>query len=285
MIDIDGRTTTVFEPQAYDPGIPAPVLLLLHGYTMSGIAQENMMDFTPVMDAEGFLFVRPDGLVDCEGDRFWNATAACCNFCGSSVDDSAYLQDLIEEIKFLYNVDERRVFVVGYSNGGFMAHRLACEHADTFAAIASLGGATFPTPAQCPASESIHVLEIHGTADATIEYIGGSILGNPYPGAVVTVETWAALNGCSLAADIAAANLNLVHGPGGAETEIARYETDCVEGGSAELWTMNNTVHFPILTNNFSQDVVDYLLDHPQPVPEPPEVLLLAAGVGFLAVL
>ena len=65
------------------------------------------------------------------------------------------------------NVDPYRIYVAGHSNGGFMSYRLACTHADRIAAIVSLAGATFDTPADCSPTEPVAVLQIHGTADDT----------------------------------------------------------------------------------------------------------------------
>jgi pimeloyl-ACP methyl ester carboxylesterase len=72
--------------------------------------------------------------------RFWNATDACCNLYGATVDDSAYLTDLIKMISTQYTVDPRRVYLVGHSNGAFMSFRMACDHADIITAIAALNG-------------------------------------------------------------------------------------------------------------------------------------------------
>ena len=133
VINVNGRPVTVFEPTSYDPNTPAPVLMLLHGWGMSGSIQESEMAFSPVVEAEGFLFLHPDGTPDILNRRYWDATPACCNFFAPPVDDSSYLRALIDETMLKYNVDPNRIYVVGYSNGGFMAHRLACEHPDNCA--------------------------------------------------------------------------------------------------------------------------------------------------------
>ena len=62
------------------------------------------------------------------------------------MDDSAYLSALIDQIKGTYAVDARRVYLVGHSNGGYMAYRMACDHADQLTAIVSLAGSTWQRP-------------------------------------------------------------------------------------------------------------------------------------------
>ena len=59
--------------------------------------------------ARGFVLVAPDGTLDRTGQRFWNATDACCNFFGDSVDDVAYLHGLVREVAAAYHVDSRRI--------------------------------------------------------------------------------------------------------------------------------------------------------------------------------
>jgi len=247
--------------------VPAAVVLLLHGYTTNGAWVEAYLGMAPISDAEGFLLVSPDGTIDCTPAPFWNATDACCNFCASTVDDSSYLAGLLDELETQFAVDPRRVFVVGYSNGGFMAYRLACDHADRFAAVVSLAGATWNDASLCNPSSPLHTLQIHGTADTTIEYAGGDIGGIPFPGAVDTVETWAVENGCVLTPDTSPPPLDLIATLPGSETTVARYASGCDDGGSSELWTMTGAVHFPSLSAGFGQQVWDYLAAHPKPVP------------------
>ena len=84
-----------------------------------------------------------------------------------------------------------------------MAYALACAHPDTFAAIASLAGATFAKPADCAPKAPVAVLQIHGTADDTVLFEGGKLdLGSVsstvgYPGAEASVAAWAKNDGCA----------------------------------------------------------------------------------------
>lgn len=258
LIDIGGRTVNVHEPAGYDPGTPTPLVILLHGYTSSGAGQEAYMQFEPLADSEGFLYLHPDGTLNCVPERFWNATAACCNFCGSTVDDVGFLNAVIDEVQLNFNVDASRVYLIGHSNGGFMSYRMACDASHRIAAIASLAGATHFDPLDCAASQPVHILQIHGDLDDTILYDGGDILGNPYPGAVATTEAWAATNGCSLVPDTSLPPLDLEATISGNETTRAFYP-DCARG-SAELWTIPGGGHVPSLSSSFNDEVIDWLL-------------------------
>ena len=264
-VDAGRGPVPVYLPSTYDDGVPMPLIVMLHGYGASGAVQEAYLRFRPHQEAYGFMLATPDGTVDAFGNRFWNATDACCNFAGSDVDDSGYLLALIEAIQTECAVDTRLICLMGHSNGGFMSYRMACDHADVLASIASLAGATHDDPNDCAPVATVHTLQIHGTNDSVIFYNGGSLYGNAYPGAIETTELWAANNGCAVVADHSSPPLDLDRGLAGAETLVTTYQQDCNPGGSAELWTIVGGSHTPNLSASFSPLVIDWLLRHPKP--------------------
>ncbi|HHH12235.1 MAG TPA: hypothetical protein ENK23_09225 [Sorangium sp.] len=262
----DDRPVELHVPDNYDAATPAPLLILLHGYTATGTVQNFYFGMQAVANNHGMLYAYPDGTVDDNGDQFWNATDACCNFFGSPVDDSAYLNKLIDDISGAYNVDPKRIYFVGHSNGGFMSYRMACDHADKVAAIASLAGATYKDPTQCAPSEPVNVLQIHGTADATIKYNGGNNVGLVYPSVQETIDYWAGVAACDINAPTDGGMIDIDGSIAGDETTVTRYETGCVAGGSATLWSMAGSGHVPQpLSATFAEQVVTYLLAHPKP--------------------
>jgi polyhydroxybutyrate depolymerase len=261
-VDAGRGPVTVYVPDSYVAGTALPLLFLLHGYGSNGAQIEAYTSFLPHVDTRGFLYATPNGTVDTSGARFWNATNACCNFFGSTVDDSTYLFDLIELVEAALSVDPKRIYVTGHSNGGFMSYRMACDHADKVAAIASLAGASWLNPAQCTPAEPVHVLQMHGTADPTISY-GGGTLNAPYPGAVASTEQWAGFAGCAISGTTTPAAQNIVLGQA-FETDVTTYATGCSAGGSGELWTINGAGHNPNLNAKFAPAVLDWLFQHPK---------------------
>jgi polyhydroxybutyrate depolymerase len=271
------RPADVFIPSAYDGEHPLPLVILLHGYSVDGAWAENYMRLAPLAEEKGFLYCFPDGAFDELGYRFWNAGDACCDFLGQGIDDAGYLRGLIEEIGRQFALDRKRVSLIGHSNGGFMAYRMACEHADLIAAVASLAGTTPLEEGVCMPSQPVNVLHIHGTGDSAVPYSGGS-LGTaagfpadeaPFPGARETVERWAEYNGSRDAATEQNLSLDLDLRIPGPDTVITRY-TDCPAGGAVELWTMIGGSHMPVLFNHdasseFSAKIVEWLLAHPKP--------------------
>ena len=265
QIDLGRGPITIHVPASYDPGTPAPLAILLHGYGSNGSITKAFFGFATAAESAGIIYAAPDGTTDATGSPFWNATDACCNFTNSTVDDSGYLRALVEAIQAEYNIDARRIYFAGLSNGGFMSYRMACDHADLVAGIVSVAGATFANPADCTPSEPVHILQIHGTADDVIFYAGGVLLAIPYPGAVQSVETWAQYNGCELTQVVPPDTLDLDANLPDAETTMARYPNGCSLGGSAELWTVNGGPHVILPTPDFGAAIAEFMLTHPQP--------------------
>jgi polyhydroxybutyrate depolymerase len=251
----------VMVPDSYDPMEPLPLVVNLHGYTSTGFINETWMNFGRLVDEERFIYTYPDGERDFFGAQYWNATDYCCDFFDAT-DDSGYLEELVNTLKERLSVDDRRVYFVGHSNGGFMSYRMACDHSEMVAAVASLAGATFDNASDCGATEPVHVLQIHGTNDDTI-LIEGDCSGDCYPSAAETVRQWATLAECDLSVE-RGPYLDL-------DSNLPRNDTatysveDCLPGGSAALWVIRNGAHSPRLTDNFAEDVIAYFYDHPKP--------------------
>ena len=163
-----------------------------------------------------------------------------------------------------YNVDPKAVFLAGHSNGGFMSYRMACQHADTIAGIASLAGATFADTTDCSPSEPVSVLQVQGTSDETIKYDGGSIASVDYPSALQTAQTWVAYNGCDTTPTVTVDALDLDGDIDGAESDAEAFG-GCEQASEVELWTIDGGSHTPAITADFSAAVIDFLLAHPKP--------------------
>lgn len=249
-------------PSIYSKSKPSPLIIALHGYSSSGAELEKFLQLAPVANARGILYVAPDGSLDNNGLQFWKATPACCDFYGSKVDDGAYIMSIINTISKRYNVDQKRIYVVGHSNGGFMAHHMACADSNRIAAIASFAGATYKVQSMCKPGQPITVLQIWGTADETISYLGGTLL-LPYPGAGETIADWAKLNKCIMKLIPTNSKINVDNTIPGAETTVSDY-FGCAKNTSVELWSVAGGHHVPTLAPDFATRLVNFLLAHPK---------------------
>lgn len=263
-IDAGRGEIALVVPNTYNSELSAPLIVLLHGYGSSGEGQDSYMKFSALADRYGFLLATPDGSVETGGEkrRFWNASKACCNFFATALDDSAYVMKIITTVQAQYNIDPRRIYLIGHSNGGFMSYKTAYEHSDVIAGIASLAGAEATEAMPAPANP-VHVLQIHGTADGTIAYAGSEIRGNVYPGAEETVARWAAYNGCEAQGKVIG-TLDLERNLEGLETTRTSFAQGCSIGGSTELWTITEGSHIPAISDSFSEEVVEWLLARPK---------------------
>ena len=257
------RAYSKFIPSSYSKDSSIPLVVLLHGYGSTGAQQESYMKFESVAEKNKFILVYPDGTIDSVGRRFWNATDACCSFF-SQVDDDAYLLAILKEMESRYSIDAKRIYFVGHSNGGFMSYRMACKHPDRIAAIASLAGASFFKPTDCGATNSVSVLQVHGTKDETIFYDGGQILGNSYPSAFASASQWATVNQCTQNAVTRSTKIDLEGNLAGDETSIKAW-TNCQSSSEVELWTMENGTHIPTLTSTFATKIWEFFAAHPKP--------------------
>jgi poly(3-hydroxybutyrate) depolymerase len=254
------RGTFVTLPDGYSQGVPAPLLIDLHGYMSTSLNHEKFAKMDVAAQKRGVIYVAPDGLPDSQGYQFWNASEACCNFNNNPVDDAAFIQSLIDEISSKAAVDPKRIFVFGHSNGHFMTYKFACSHSETVAAIAGLAGAMDIDPASCGATTPVGVLHIHGTDDATINYSGGSIYENFYTGAEQSVKRWAGIDKCSLTPTIGPA-FDLVSSIQGLETTPTVYSCPTT---TVELWSIKGGTHGPVVDSNFGLQIMDWLLAHPK---------------------
>jgi len=152
------RPTQVLLPANYDPTVAAPLLLLLHGYSDDRYYTENLLKLRREASDRGFIYVIPNAIKNSVGERFWRATEACCDFLDMGWDDSKYLINLIDEVSFKFAVDQDRIFIAGHSNGGFMAHRMACEHASRIAGIVAYAGLNYKEKSFCKPSEPVNIL-------------------------------------------------------------------------------------------------------------------------------
>lgn len=257
------RPVTVQVPDDYNADQPAPLLILLHGYSFNGAQQNAYWGIEAAAMARGMLFAHPDGTKDSMNNRFWNATKACCDMGASNIDDVSYLRKLVTEIQASFNVDPKRIYFSGHSNGSFMSYRMACENADLIAGIAGLAGAMWNDPSNCTPSDNVSVLHIHGTNDTIIDYAGGAINGKPYPSAQTSLSFWANHNGCD-SSPKAAEPIDLDNNQVGAETTVEHY-TNCQKGSGAELWTIVDGSHIPPVAPDWMPKMLDWLLAHPKP--------------------
>ena len=122
-------------------------------------------------DTAGFITVYPEALVDAlTSSTAWNSGAGVAGFSlNPNVDDVGFINALIDTVSTHYNIDQNRIYATGFSMGGFMSNRLACDLNNRIAAIASVAG-TIGGVLNCTPGTEIPVCHFHGTSDGTVGY-------------------------------------------------------------------------------------------------------------------
>lgn len=189
------RTAIIFVPKSYVPGTEMPLVLNLHGSESTAEGQENNSHMDSTAEANGFIVVYPNGV-----NKEWNDGRSYTKDRTGNADDVGFIKKLVETVSNGLNTNSHKVYAVGMSNGGMMAHRLACDATSTFAAIGDVAGA-MPTDLKntCRPSGKIPVMIIHGTTDPIVPINGGDLKSGR--GSVLAasdaVKYWAGINGVS----------------------------------------------------------------------------------------
>lgn len=221
------RTVRVHVPASYDPTRRTPVVLGFHGYTLNGEIQASQSHMIAKSDAEGFIAVHPDGTGAFLG---WNAGDCCGTASASGVDDVGLVGAILDRLETEMCVDTARIYSTGFSNGGFLSHRLGCELSDRIAAIAPVAGVMGIPDADCNPGRAVPVFEVHGDADPVVAYNGG--LG--FRSVAESIDGWALRDACPPGAPA----VTFQHGDATCETHLL-----CASGSEVTLCTIAGGGH------------------------------------------
>jgi len=218
-IDFAGLTRAydVLVPEVYADSVEMPLVVDLHAVSNTKEIQASLSGFGRVAREQGFIAVWPQGI-----HNSWNAYDCCGEAEAQDVDDVGFIVAVVEEVAATWNVDRKRIYVTGYGNGGSMAHRLACEKADLFAAAAPVAFGYDVAQQDCAPFRPLSVILFCGADDT--EACGHGTAGDSF-------ETWAGLNSCTGA-------------PVDAAADCQTY-TDCEQGVTTTLCSPEAT-HFDI---------------------------------------
>ncbi|WP_375495859.1 alpha/beta hydrolase family esterase [uncultured Nostoc sp.] len=158
------RTYYIYTPKSYNPKHAMSLVLVFHGDRGSGNSIAQVTRFNNLAEAFGFIAVYPNGL-----DHQWSFTGHL----RKKIDDISFVAALIEHIERIRNINSRKIYATGFSQGGILTQALACKLPNKIAAFASVAGSlTARFVPSCHPSTSVSMMMINGTKDLNVHYNG-----------------------------------------------------------------------------------------------------------------
>lgn len=198
-IQVEGldRTYVVQLPPNYKQEQALPLIVALHGGGGSGKRFEQLTQLTETAHAQQYIVVYANGYSGIGGKRTWNAGNCCGGAQSKRIDDVLFISKLIDTVIAEYKANPKRVYLVGHSNGGMLAYRLANELANKLAGIAvNSCSMVLSTPLQ-PA-RPVPILHLHSQADTRVPLLGNvGSRGRYYPPVDSVLNAWATVNACN----------------------------------------------------------------------------------------
>ncbi len=209
-------------PADYDPDVPVPLVVNLHG-SGSDAAQAGVYGDVPRRAAErGMITVAPQSV------------AGQWELSGDGA-DGAFIIGLVDDIEARYCIDRNREHLVGMSLGAWKAAVTACTFDGRFASAALVTVEVFP--GDC---DPLPVVAFHGTADPVVAYgEGGGTVDDAatpnagLPGTRDNIAAWADSGGCDPEPEVEQL---------GDDVERWAYP-GCAEGVDVELYTITGGGH------------------------------------------
>jgi polyhydroxybutyrate depolymerase len=186
------RTATVVEYSRLKKGRRA-TLIVLHGGQGTGGRIRRTLGLDDFAVGSGRVMVYPDGI-----DGHWNRLRPP----DTGPDDSAFILALVNKLVADGISDRRRIFVMGFSSGGMLAMRFACDHADVVAGVGAIAAALpAEVAASCKPSRPVPLVLVNGTADPLVPFLGGKASLTDDKGELASAEAtlapFASADGCA----------------------------------------------------------------------------------------
>lgn len=232
---IGNRTYQIFVPARNGR---LPLVIALHGGGGNGAQLAKSAGLIDEAAKEGFVLALPEGSSRFGKLETWNAGGCCAYAMREKIDDIGFIRALIDELERTQPVDPKRIYVVGMSNGGMMAERVAIELGDRIAGAAVFVGALFGNEPRPVAA--VPMLIVNAEKDEQVPIAGGTSTtgivrrsqGMPYKPSRYAATFWATANRCTT-------------NPTKAETAdyVRERWTDCASGADVDFYIVKGAEH------------------------------------------
>ena len=232
---IGNRTYQIFVPARNGR---LPLVIALHGGGGNGAQLAKSAGLIDEAAKEGFVLALPEGSSRFGKLETWNAGGCCAYAMREKIDDIGFIRALIDELERTQPVDAKRIYVVGMSNGGMMAERVAIELGDRIAGAAVFVGALFGNEPRPVAA--VPMLIVNAEKDEQVPIAGGTSTtgivrrsqGMPYKPSRYAATFWATANRCTT-------------NPTKAETAdyVRERWTGCASGADVDFYIVKGAEH------------------------------------------
>ncbi len=201
------RDYNIHIPPGYDGNKRLPMVVVIHGAFDNAEGMEEYSGFSKLADRENIIVLYPNGIGILGYLQHWNAGHCCGKAQQDNIDDVGFIASAIASAARRLNVDPKRIYMLGFSNGGMMTYRFTAERGEMLAAAAalaaSIGSRTPDTQRQWLMPRPVKPLAfliMHGTADTDVPFKGHASQrrGTPrnYSSVEESVRFWTQRNGC-----------------------------------------------------------------------------------------
>lgn len=267
------REYFVFAPPSTEDDGPVPLVIPVHADGFDTNAMANLTGYNALAQEEGFIVAYPEAIA-----RIWRVRMFGGKFHRERINDSEFIEAMLDDMLGRYNYDPNRVYAIGMSAGSQMAIQLACDISGRIAAAVSVAG---PMPTvladTCNPTEPVSVMFVQGTVDGLYPFEGGRMtLGafDPVLGEIANVgilsargqaELWAAFNEC-----VGNPNVRTVPDLDPTDGVITTVEEflDCAEGAEVTLYINEGGGHTWPGQDEFLDDALSGPTPHDYSMPE-----------------
>ena len=187
------RSYRVYQSSNYNPANPASLLIALHGLG------DNMTNFSGIgfhliADTANIICIYPQAVTDVYAGTAWNSMAGTMGYYpNSTVNDIGFLNALMDTAIANYSINIQRIYLCGFSMGGFMTERMALQSNTRIAAFGSMSGTIGNGITTYNPGHHVPIAHFHGTADGTVAFTGNSYGLDPDS----LINFWVGNNSCS----------------------------------------------------------------------------------------
>lgn len=169
-LQVEGKTRSVIIHVPAGISNP-PVAFFVHGAGGKGFwfQRETQADVTA--DREKFITVYPSASSDGEAGT-WQDMQGTSNF--------SFFFAVLDLLDARYKIDRKRIYMTGFSQGGFISYAAACHYSDVFAAIAPSSG---HSPQTCALKRPVPVFMTFGAKEGPASFIKD-------------MDAWVKMNNC-----------------------------------------------------------------------------------------